>query len=129
MKRISLNRVPQEFWERCAADCQGCGGCCFVCPTCSCFSISDKADGKELFRRERWRDSCLYEGFTREASGHNPRAQKAGRLKRRIFHKLSYQYVERMGRHSCVGCGRCVDACMAKLGIPDVLLRIRDECQ
>ena len=127
MKQISLGRLSDEFWERCAADCQGCGGCCFVCPTCSCFSVSDKADGPDGFRRERWRDTCMYEGFTREASGHNPRRGRAERVKRRLFHKLSYQYVEKSGRHGCVGCGRCVITCPAKLGIPDFLSRVHDE--
>jgi sulfhydrogenase subunit beta (sulfur reductase) len=129
MKRISLDRLPGAFWDSCATDCQGCGGCCFVCPTCSCFSISDKADGPEDSSRERWRDTCMYEGFTREASGHNPRKARAERLRRRFFHKLSYQYVERFDRHGCVGCGRCVTTCLAKLGIPDFLARAHDECK
>ncbi len=129
MKRISLAKLADEFWQSCAGDCRGCGGCCFVCPTCSCFSVTDKPDGEDHYRRERWRDACLYEGFTREASGHNPRARKADRLKRRLFHKLSYQYVELMGRHGCVGCGRCVTTCMGKLGIPDFLARVHDECK
>ena len=74
-------------------------------------------------------DACLYEGFTREASGHNPRAAKAERLKRRFFHKMSYQYMEVMGRHGCVGCGRCVATCMGGLDISTLLARIHDECQ
>jgi sulfhydrogenase subunit beta (sulfur reductase) len=144
-KRISLNQVPPERWEQWAEDCQGCGGCCFVCPTCSCFTVADRAsaattlspapgDGgrspssDESFDRERAWDACLYEGFTREASGHNPRAAKADRLKRRFFHKMSYQYVELMGRHGCVGCGRCVATCMGGLDISSLLERIHDEC-
>ena len=38
--------------------------------------------------RARTWDACLYGGFTREASGHNPRASQALRLKRRHEHKL-----------------------------------------
>jgi len=128
-KRISLGKVPQEKWEQWAEDCQCCGGCCFVCPTCSCFTASDRPAGAEAFDRERAWDACLYEGFTREASGHNPRGAKAERLKRRFFHKMSYQYVEVMGRHGCVGCGRCVAACLGGLDISSVLARIHDECQ
>ena len=128
-KRISLNQVPQEKWEQWAEDCQDCGGCCFVCPTCSCFTVTDRpSPGDESFDRERAWDACLYEGFTREASGHNPRAAKAERLKRRFFHKMSYQYVELMGRHGCVGCGRCVATCMGGLDISSLLERIHDEC-
>jgi sulfhydrogenase subunit beta (sulfur reductase) len=128
-KRISLDRVPEEKWEQWAGDCQNCGGCCFVCPTCSCFTVSDRpCAGDESFDRERAWDACLYEGFTREASGHNPRAAKAERLKRRFFHKMSYQYIELMGRHGCVGCGRCVATCMGGLDISSLLERIHDEC-
>jgi sulfhydrogenase subunit beta (sulfur reductase) len=132
-KRISLNQVPREKWEQWAGDCQDCGGCCFVCPTCSCFTVGDRpcagtTTGDESFDRERGWDACLYEGFTREASGHNPRAAKAERLKRRFFHKMSYQYIELMGRHGCVGCGRCVATCMGGLDISSLLERIHDEC-
>jgi ferredoxin len=128
-KPISLGRIPQEKWEQWAEDCQDCGGCCFVCPTCSCFTVTDRPVGDDLFDRERQWDACLYEGFTREASGHNPRAAKAERLKRRFFHKLSYQYIDVMGRHGCVGCGRCVATCMGGLDISALLTRIHDECQ
>lgn len=129
IKRISLGRVPEERWQAWAADCQGCGGCCFVCPTCSCFTVNDAYRGRETFERERVWDACLYEGFTREASGHNPREARAERLKRRFFHKISFQYVEVMGRHGCVGCGRCVAACLGGLDISTLLSRIRDECK
>ena len=127
-RQISLGRISQEKWEQWAEDCQCCGGCCFVCPTCSCFTVVDRAVGEEVFDRERLWDACLYEGFTREASGHNPRAAKGDRLKRRFFHKMSYQYVELMGRHGCVGCGRCVGTCMGGLDISSLLERIHDEC-
>jgi ferredoxin len=128
-KRISLGQIPQEKWEQWAEDCQNCGGCCFVCPTCSCFTVTDRPVGDDSFDRERLWDACLYEGFTREASGHNPRAAKAERLKRRFFHKMSYQYIDVMGRHGCVGCGRCVATCMGGLDISTLLTRIHDECQ
>jgi len=128
IKRVTLGRIPQEKWETWAADCQGCGGCCFVCPTCSCFTVRDAWRGPEAFSRERSWDACLYSGFTREASGHNPRALKAERLKRRFFHKMSLQYQEIMGRHGCVGCGRCVTTCMGGLDISTLLTRIKDEC-
>ena len=127
IKRISLGRVPPETWERLAADCQGCGGCCHVCPTCSCFTVDDVPTGDQTWQRERTWDSCLYSGFTREASGHNPREPRAERVKRRFFHKMSFQYIERMGRHGCVGCGRCVTTCMGCLDISTLLERITQD--
>lgn len=127
VKRISLDRIPQDAWDEWAADCQGCGGCCFVCPTCSCFTVRDVEVGPDACRRERSWDACLYEGFTREASGHNPRHATSQRVKRRYFHKLSMQYMQVMGRHGCVGCGRCVDVCMGDLDVSTLLSRMHDE--
>jgi ferredoxin len=129
MKSVSLGKIPEEVWQAWAADCQGCGGCCFVCPTCSCFTVTDAWRGEDAAERERSWDACLYEGFTREASAHNPRLVRAERLKRRFFHKMSCQYVEVMGRHGCVGCGRCVTVCMGDLDISALLTRIHDECK
>ena len=129
MKRISLDKIPAEKWEKWAQGCQSCGGCCYLCPTCSCFTVRDTWQAGDECTRERSWDTCLYEGFTREASGHNPRAALAERLKRRFFHKMSYQYMEMMGRHGCVGCGRCVSACMGGPDVPNLLARIQDECK
>jgi ferredoxin len=42
---------------------------------------------------------------------------------------MAYQYVEVMGRHGCVGCGRCVSGCMGCLDISTLLSRIHDECK
>jgi ferredoxin len=126
VKRITLNKVSDEAWETLAEDCRGCGGCCYVCPTCSCFTVHDVPTGPETYERERSWDACLYSGFTREASLHNPRETKKSRLKRRFFHKLSYQYLEKMGRHGCVGCGRCAETCMGGLDISTLLERFND---
>ncbi len=126
IKALSLNKIPSDKWDQWAEDCQSCGGCDFVCPTCSCFTITDRETGPDAFVRERTWDCCLYAGFTREASNHNPRATGGERLKRRFFHKMSYQCIEKMGRHGCVGCGRCVTTCMGGLDIGSVLGRIKD---
>jgi ferredoxin len=127
-KRISLNKVPKEVWQSLAGDCQACGGCCYVCPTCSCFTVNDVPVRENVYERERLWDACLYSGFTREASGHNPRHSGADRLNRRFFHKMSFHYIQRMGRHGCVGCGRCVTTCMGGLDISNLLVRMKDAC-
>jgi len=122
---ISSDEVPDEVWEEIAATCFRCGACTNLCPVCTCYTVDDTklADGSYV----RWRswDSCQFAGFTREASGHNPRPTPGSRITRRFYHKASYQYVMRDGRHGCVGCGRCVTACLAKLGLPNVIKRIR----
>ena len=100
----------------CADWCIECGGCTLICPTCNCFNMIDSVvDGKG--ERVRCWDSCQYEGMTREASTHNPRAAHRDRVKRRFFHKLSYQYRQRDGSIGCVCCGRCIATCCGDLGI------------
>jgi formate hydrogenlyase subunit 6/NADH:ubiquinone oxidoreductase subunit I len=75
--------------------------------------------------RERHWDACNYACYTREVSGHNPRKEQGQRLKNRFFHKLSYQFVLRNGRHACVGCGRCAFVCPGETPMPEVTASIR----
>jgi sulfhydrogenase subunit beta (sulfur reductase) len=110
IKRISLNTVEDEVWQELGDRCIGCGSCAYVCPTCSCFNVYDRKTCEQGVRLRTW-DACSYSGFTREVSGHNPRPRAADRLKRRFFHKLSYQTTKNNGRLGCVGCGRCVTSC------------------
>ncbi len=124
--KVTTNAVPGALWEDLAERCIRCGGCSYLCPLCTCFTLLDRSgDGKEGERIRRW-DHCLLAGFTREASGHNPRGEKCDRFKRRFFHKLSYQYLEREGRPGCVGCGRCLTTCMMGLDMAAVLMRLRE---
>lgn len=124
IRQITSNSVPPEVWtelgERCFED----GGCTFVCPCCSCFGVGYLSKGGTGCHYRFW-DSCDYSGFTREVSGHNPRAEKGERFKRRFFHKLSYQYMKRDGRIGCVGCGRCITACPGEVAMPAVVERLR----
>ena len=124
MRRISTGRVPDALWEKMGDWCLECGGCNLVCPTCYCFSVKDLGrDGTWI--RCRLRDSCQYAAFTLEASGHNPRAQRKDRMKRRFFHKVSAQYYTRDGTVGCVGCGRCIKVCLGTTHMPAVVAAIR----
>lgn len=125
MRRVSTRRVPPELWESMSPWCVECGGCTHVCPTCYCFSVADDRDSDDCSTRCRLWDSCQYAEFTLEASGHNPRAAHAERIKRRFHHKVSAQYFRRDGRVGCVGCGRCVTVCMGALDMPAVVAAIR----
>jgi len=124
MRRISTRRVPQELWEVMGDWCLECGGCTHVCPTCYCFSVKDQSGDGGWTRCRIW-DSCQYEAFTLEASGHNPRQQKRARMWRRFFHKVSAQYYQRDGSVGCVGCGRCIKVCMGTTDMPAVVEAIR----
>jgi sulfhydrogenase subunit beta (sulfur reductase) len=124
IRRITSNSVPPEVWAELGERCFDDGGCTFVCPCCSCFGVGYVSKGEAGCHYRFW-DSCDYSGFTREVSGHNPRADKGERFKRRFFHKLSYQYIKRDGRIGCVGCGRCITACPGEVGMPAVVERLR----
>jgi ferredoxin len=124
LRKLSFGKSEDEVWEKSGEVCLDCGGCAFICPTCTCFTVFDDLDTEGGERRRHW-DACNYACYTREASGHNPRKEQSQRLKARFFHKLSYQFVLRNNRHACVGCGRCISVCLGEDSMPEVTARIR----
>jgi len=124
MRRISTKRVSDALWDLMSDWCLECGGCNYVCPTCYCFSVKDRANDAGWTRCRMW-DSCQYAAFTLEASGHNPRVRRRERMKRRFFHKVSAQYYVRDGMTGCVGCGRCITVCLGSTSMPAVIAAIR----
>ncbi len=108
------------LWDEIAERCLGCGVCTFTCPTCHCFALSD-----ERRQRVRAHDACMFESFTLEASGHNPRPKKGDRLRQRVMHKFRYA-VENFEEVFCVGCGRCVAQCPVNIDIRETLSRISE---
>jgi ferredoxin len=111
-----------------SARCQDCGGCAHVCPTCTCFTITDRPRGKDSGERVRCWDACTFAGFSLMAGGHNPVDVKRERLRRRFYHKLKTD-VQRHGRPSCVGCGRCVDICFGGGDIIRFIRRLTDRAE
>lgn len=96
-----------------------------VCPTCYCFDVADRPGlGSEESVRERTWDSCLFSTHALVAGGENFRDSQADRIKFRFYHKQR-GFVAEYGRPSCVGCGRCIEACPAGIHIVEVLNRLR----
>jgi ferredoxin len=127
MRLVSQGEVTDEAWEEVGRRCLECGGCSFVCPTCNCFTVTDRKVGereKEVERLRLW-DSCALSGFTRMAGGHNPRKATHDRRNRRFFRKLAHYYVQRQLSVICVGCGRCVNVCHGDVGMPTVVEILR----
>lgn len=121
--RDKLPDDGDERWQRYAADCVECAACTNICPTCHCFYLYDQVLGSDAFERVRTWDSCLLSSYHRMAGGVQmkltPRPQLRSRLANRVLHKFVYspQQYEQLG---CVGCGRCIDACLGGIDIRQV---------
>ena len=105
-------------WEEKAELCFSCGSCTNTCPTCYCFDVRDDVNWDlNSGRRERVWDGCQLEKFARVAGGHNFRKDRAARYRHRYYRKGKY-VPEMIGECACVGCGRCITACVAKIANP-----------
>ncbi|MCL6087470.1 MAG: 4Fe-4S dicluster domain-containing protein [Actinobacteria bacterium] len=117
----------RKFWDKVAKDCYSCGSCCLVCPTCFCFNVRDdmELNLKKGSKIREW-DSCMIPGYGLVAGGHNFRPDKENRLKQRYRCKLK-TFEDRLGTNSCVGCGRCIEACLAKINIAEDINAVKKE--
>jgi sulfhydrogenase subunit beta (sulfur reductase) len=123
--RVSQGEVAEGTWEEIGRRCLECGGCTYVCPACTCFTVSDRPAGPDRTERVRIWDSCALSGFTRMAGGHNPRRAVHDRRNRRFYRKLSHFFVQRERSVACVGCGRCTEVCHGDVGMPEVVELLR----
>lgn len=110
-----------KLWEAQTKKCVLCGACNFVCPTCYCFDVVDETDlaGKKGQRVRVW-DTCHFKDFAKVTGGINFRGGKVPRVKQRLYHKLCYS-TEQRGVYDCVGCGRCIQFCPAKIDIKEII--------
>lgn len=118
--RVAARFNDEAFWIAQTAKCLSCGACTYLCPTCQCFTITDEGNALNGKRLRSW-DTCMSPLFTREASGHNPRAEKFKRMRNRISHKFSYYPNSYNGVFSCCGCGRCISSCPVSLDIRHIV--------
>ena len=106
-------------WEEKAKTCFSCGSCTLVCPTCYCFNVKDDTDWDlKTGKRQRFWDGCVLDTFTEVAGGHEFRKKRADRLRHRLFRKGKYVPAKIGGQIACVGCGRCVGACLPDIANP-----------
>ncbi len=113
-----LDKGPdQPIWHELAKKCFACGVCAYVCPICHCFDVEDRPSisGDSGDRRRCW-DSCMLADFAQVAGGANFRKGRHERIHNWYHHKFSRAVKER-GVPDCVGCGRCIMHCPAKIDI------------
>ena len=114
-------------WNKWGDKCLGCGTCANVCPTCYCYGVEETVtiDLKGA-RKIKTLYSCNVLDFAEVAGGHNFRADRSSRLKYRYYHKHR-GFVEAYEESLCVGCGRCGEACLADITVPEVIASVRGE--
>lgn len=110
------------IWDTDSQACIRCGICTYLCPTCHCFDISDEIETVTPLKGKRVRtwDTCQFPDFTMHSSGHNPRPDKASRLRQRIMHKFNY-FVQNNDNYQCTGCGRCISKCPVSIDLIGIL--------
>ena len=125
VRYVSQGNILEKTWEDIGNRCLECGGCTYVCPACTCFTVSDRQVGPDEIERVRIWDACALSGFTRMAGGFNPRRAVHDRRNRRFFRKLAHYFIQRELSMACVGCGRCAAVCHGDVGMPSVVEMIR----
>ncbi len=81
--------------------CFACGGCIWLCPTCTCYNERTPA-GMNVVVREQ--DACLLSGYHRLAKGAS--------LRPTMNDMMGFRYECKLGIGSCTGCGRCSTTCI-----------------
>jgi ferredoxin len=120
------NGLRSVVWERSSKTCVACGACTNICPNCYCFIIEElNAKKDNAFVKCRYWDSCQYAGFSKGENMPNPRKNVYERLRYRFLHKFDYLR-ENFGFDGCTGCGRCIDACLGKIDMRQILSELKN---
>jgi ferredoxin len=119
LPKLLEGAAKHPVWEKKAKTCFSCGSCNQVCPTCYCFDVQDEVnwDLASGGRKRCW-DGCLLDGFTKVAGNHEFRKARVDRFRHRLYRKAKYVPAKIGGQMACVGCGRCVGACLPDIANP-----------
>lgn len=129
LTKILDMEFQSPVWKQWGDKCLGCGTCSNVCPTCYCYGVEETADvSLKKARKIKTLYSCNVVDFAEVAGGHNFRPERSSRLKYRYYHKHR-GFVEAYEESLCVGCGRCGEACLAGITVPEVIASVRGEEQ
>ncbi|MCP4473191.1 MAG: sulfite reductase subunit A [Gammaproteobacteria bacterium] len=113
-------------WDEVTKQCISCGSCTQVCPTCFCHRTTKlplmEKEGNEHIRS--W-DSCFSDdhGYTHS---YQFRQGTRSHYQQWLNHKFIYWH-QQFDTSGCVGCGRCMTWCPAKIDITDVVGKLYSE--
>lgn len=125
---LLLNNLDAKQWDDVAQRCMSCSSCTQVCPTCFCWDARDATDlTATSARRERLWDSCFNPDYSYIVGG-NTRPNTRSRYRQWLTHKFGSWYGQ-FGTSGCVGCGRCITWCPARIDVTAELQAIREEVQ
>ncbi len=126
LPELVLNNLDNSHWSEIAKRCLSCTNCSQVCPTCFCWDTTDQMslDGKTTSRERVW-DSCFNPGYSYQAGG-NTRPTIQSRYRQWLSHKLG-TWKQQYGTFGCVGCGRCITWCPAKIDLTEEIPALRKE--
>ena len=126
LPNLLLNHLDAHQWDDVATRCMSCSSCTQVCPTCFCWDAHDSIDlAGKIARRERVWDSCFNPDYSYIVGG-NSRPNTRSRYRQWLTHKFGSWYPQ-FGTSGCVGCGRCITWCPAKIDVTAELRAIRQE--
>jgi NAD-dependent dihydropyrimidine dehydrogenase PreA subunit len=125
-QEIVQRNHDSPLWEKAAEDCVECGLCTHICPSCHCYLLYDEEKKTSFFERFRMWDSCQYKGFAQVAGGATPQPSRPARLRHRYLHKLDY-FKTNFALYMCTGCGRCVEGCLGKIDMREVLKQLEEQ--
>jgi ferredoxin len=60
----------------------------------------------------------MLDGFAKVAGDHDFRKNRADRFRHRLYRKAKYVPEKIGGEMACVGCGRCIGACLPDIANP-----------
>lgn len=125
LTKILDMEFQSPVWKQWGDKCLGCGTCAGVCPTCYCYGIEETVS-VDLRNAHKTKTlySCNIVDFAEVAGNHNFRPERSSRLKYRYYHKHR-GFVEAYEESLCVGCGRCGEACLADITVPEVIASVR----
>ncbi|MBI5141594.1 MAG: 4Fe-4S dicluster domain-containing protein [Nitrospirae bacterium] len=127
LTKILDMEFQSQAWKEWGDKCLSCGTCANVCPTCYCYGVEETVDMNATGARKiKSLHSCNLIDFAEVAGGHNFRPERHSRLKYRYYHKHR-GFVEAFEESLCVGCGRCGEACLADITVPEVIASVRGE--